>query len=291
MREMLHRATTEELYELMDMTLETETITASQTEFLRGIVDELTERGEIAKTPEEDIRAQYESLLLKAKSLGIAPSSVSMEEIAESDWRTRLDDDMREDRNRTSRRYKSIRNFVSATAASITFLFFINFVATASGYDFFGSVAQWTKDAVVFAFGENSTDELPENSTVHYDVLKLTLNNLGIQADLPTIIPDGFTFDSIEPEQPDESSPIVAWFENGQDFFSIRVMRMAVSGNKSLSEYDGEETAEFYPESNGQYLIVSNMGRLKAIWYQGIYEIGIQGDLTYEQLTKILDSI
>jgi len=55
-----------------------------------------------------------------------------------------------------------------------------------------------------------------------------------------------------------------------------------------FSEINDEEDSEVY---NGKYLITSNRSRMVAVWHQGDYELCIQGNLTYEELTKILDSI
>jgi hypothetical protein len=49
--------------------------------------------------------------------------------------------------------------------------------------------------------------------------------------------------------------------------------------------------AEEQERYKGQYTIFTNLDHLTAVWAQGFCEIVIQGDLTYEQLTQMLDSI
>jgi hypothetical protein len=132
-------------------------------------------------------------------------------------------------------------------------------------------------------FGEPGEDKEIDNA---YSNLSITLNLLDIRVNLPQYIPDGFVFDTIEPAEPTEFANIFAWFVRGGDEFHIRVKK--VDATTSLSEANDEEQSEVY---KGQFLIASNMQRTVALWYQGIYELSIHGNLTYEEMTQILDSI
>ncbi|MDR0325793.1 MAG: DUF4367 domain-containing protein [Oscillospiraceae bacterium] len=332
MRELLKRATTEELNQLMDMTLDAESITNAQVDLLYGIVDELTERGEIEKPPEEEVRAQYAALLSKAEELGIVPSSEPIAEsmggpneenakgvihallqhgtveelshlrsaLAASDVPKEeieelldvIEAELADKLDATPMplpRAKPKRKFVrpALVAASVTLAFFLNsIVAYASGFDFFGSLAQWSKDAVYFVFGTPSEDGQDSVLNPEYLGLQATLENVGIRVNLPTYIPNGYRYDTIEPDEPNEFSIIIAWFVRGDGFFSIRIKRIATTA--SFSEINNEEQSEVY---KGHYLITSNVDRTKALWYDGLHEIQIQGNLIYEELTKILDSI
>jgi putative Mn2+ efflux pump MntP len=179
------------------------------------------------------------------------------------------------------------RKFHPALIAATLVVVFVltnNAVAHATGFNFLATLFGWTQDAVVFG---NPTDDDRE---IHpeYEHLRMVIEDiLGIQVDLPHYMPEGFSFDTIEPDEPTEYSNIVAWFVRGEDEFSLRVKRK-MPDIASFSEINSEEESEIF---KGKYLIASNMHRLVAIWYDGIYELSIHGDLTYEELTQILDSI
>lgn len=285
MRELTKHATTHELHVLMDMVHESETTTSEQAELLYAIVDELTDRGEIDEITEEEIHAALKKTMLKAKRPDFAQKPMSQTEFE------RMDDlraDMLKDRQRRKARRKSYFRS-SVIAASVVFaLFLTNTITLATGHDLFGSIARWSKDAVYFVFGVDSAVEPKQGISKEYYSLKMTLDDLGIQIDLPKHLPQGFMFASIEP---DASSNIVAWFVNGDDEFSISVKQVTGASKERFNESDGEDTSEVYSNANGTYMITTNKNRKKAIWYQGIYEIKIQGNITYEQLTQMLDSI
>jgi hypothetical protein len=170
-------------------------------------------------------------------------------------------------------------------AASIVAVFSVtNIVAYANGVDFFGLFSKWTQDAVYFVFG-NSTEEQTVEVDAEYSRLINVLNTLEMQVDLPKYIPDGYVFFSIEPDEPVDFLPVAAWFVRGDDRFSIKVNPLGTVSSHS------EVNAEEQLIHNGIYLITSNLHRMKAVWHQENYEITIQGDITHDELIKILDSI
>ena len=270
MREMVKRIATEHLYKLMDITLESESVTDDQADLLYSIIDELMERGEMQKISEEEVRASYQHLLEKVEKQK-GQSNQALVNVTKENPKPS----------------KSQRKWLhpALVAASIAVaLFLTNAVTLAVGFDFFGSVARWSKDAVYFIFGSPTEDG--KEMDPEYCFLNDTLVNLSIQVDLPKYLPSGFRFDTIEPDEPTEFSPIHAWFIRGESEFFINVKRVA--STVSFSEANDEEQSEVY---KGKYMIAMNNDRIKALWYQGIYEIIIQGTLTYEELTQILDSI
>ena len=48
---------------------------------------------------------------------------------------------------------------------------------------------------------------------------------------------------------------------------------------------------EEYTVEGETFIIVSNMGRLQALWFEQPYQLLITGELTPEEMHKILDSI
>ena len=170
-------------------------------------------------------------------------------------------------------------------ASLVVALFLANTITVlATGFDFFGTLAKWSQDTVHFIWGEQ--DDSSEINTSAYRPLENVLNSLGIHVDLPRFAPDRFEIFLIEPEEPSAFSPVTAWFIDGDEFYHIRVKRM--SKTETHSERNEDEEEEIY---DGKFMVLSNYHRIVAVWYQGIYELSIHGNLTHEELTRILDSI
>ncbi|MCL2030265.1 MAG: DUF4367 domain-containing protein [Oscillospiraceae bacterium] len=288
MPDMLRHATVENLDLLMDTLFHVDDISPEQVEFLRAVVDELRERGEIPDVTEEENRASLEAMRRRIQERANAPPEAAPED---TNWMAELNGDILRDRARAAARFRRFRNFTVSAMAAVVILFLFHTVAEAAGYSLLGSAARWSKGAVYFVFGVGGTEEFPKINTNAYDKLKFTLDRLGVHAALPDYIPDGFIFDSLEPEEPDEMVNLVAWFASEEGFFSVSVSRIIPGEDLKFNESDGAEHTELYSSQRGEFFITTNMGRMNAIWYHGIYEIVIQGNLSYEQLIQMLDSI
>lgn len=278
MREMVKRVTTGELYKLMDVTLDSESVTDIQAGLLCDIMDELMERGEMQTFSDEELIDSHLRLIGKAEEL--------------KDLLVKHKIPVNAMRAKSKTRRKRFRFTLVAASVAVA-LFLTHAVTLAAGFDLFGTMAQWSKDAVYFVFGggDNSEERVkPPDTDAAYVPLYRALETLGIQIDLPKYIPSGYRFDTIEPDtfyEYDELSSVRAWFARGDDKFSIAITQI-MSDSILISELDGKEHSEMY---GGRYLVAPNISRMKALWFDGMYIIQIQGDLTYEELTQILDSI
>ena len=98
-------------------------------------------------------------------------------------------------------------------AASVVFVFsLVSITAQTLGFDFFGALAKWTQDAVYFVRGEQGEDRQSDEMDFAYERLKTVLDMHNIRVDIPRYIPKWYEFDTIEPDNPTEFSPITAWF-------------------------------------------------------------------------------
>jgi hypothetical protein len=312
-------AKTEELRKWFYATINADTVTDEQSKLLDEIVDELNERegrsytkenlnisysyylGQFNLTnndlPKNEGRIEFILALLEKcngeefrRLTKILSEQGNLSE--ESDETPAAPDDDLSGRDMEAPplkpRIKPRRKFHPALiAACVAVAIFLTntLTAYAIGFNFFAVFARWTQDTVSFMRG-SPADEKPVEANNAYSRLNNTLNMLGISVDLPKYIPAGFVFDTIEPDSPTEFSNIVAWFVHGEEEFHIRVKRL--DATESVLEINDEEQSEIY---KGRYLITSNMHRMVAVWHQDIYELSIHGDLTYEELIKILDSI
>jgi hypothetical protein len=318
MRDLLKLATDDQLNKLFDVTLVSQH-TNERDELLRIIADEYVERDKAKNPPNVELQDSCAHLMEKYSKIkenipeGEDPvalllalfdygtddellnlrNALASYEYLPEDLQIALDalDEKLSGRDADPPRTKPKprRSFIRSALIAACFaawLFLLNSVtALATGFDFFSSLIRWSQDAVYFVFGERNEERLYERNLA-YDHLDNVLDELGFQVDLPRYMPDGFVFDIIEPGEPSEFFPVIAWFVRGNEEFHFRVKRMDLTATFSEINEDGQ--SEVYM---GKFLIAYNMDRIVAVWYEGIYELSIHGNLTREELTRILDSI
>jgi hypothetical protein len=277
MNKLLKKASTQELEDLMAILLTSETLTPEQMELLDDIAAEEMGRGEYKKNTEVETREAYRRLLRRIEAISADETHISGESVNTAQRAVGF------------RRGRGILRPALIAAVAVIALFLTNAAALGAGFDFFGSVAKWSENAVYFIFGTPRNDvEIQQISGESgYKTLYAMLDSIGIHAKLPSHIPEGYILDVIEPDESDEFLSIVAWFIRGDDMFSIKVQRVA-ENHSLFFESDGEETSTIYKD---KYMVVPNNNRMKAIWFEGNVSLCIQGNLTLEELTQILDSI
>ena len=304
MRELCKKYSTEELNVLFDTTIKSaHPLSKEQAELVHEIIKELTARGEMQGYSDEKADDNYFLLLKKYKEVTDSlPEDADTLDVVQAVFQRSAEEELLAfrasffpneneklsgrdaDPPRAKPKIKFLRPALIA-AAVVLALFLTNVASLTIGYDFFGSLARWSRDAVYFVFGES--DEITRGDHSAYRPLADIIKNLCIEVDLPTHIPEGFEFDAIEPAEPVDYLQIITWFVRGDEEFSINITPMGAT-NTSTERNDEEQSEYFY---KGKYLIETNIDRFVALWYQNGYEIRIQGDLTYEELIKILNSI
>jgi hypothetical protein len=310
-------AKTEELRKLFYATINAETLTDEQSKLLDDIVDELNEREGCSYT-KENLNISYSYYLgqfnLTNNDLPEDAGRIDfilalLDKCTDEEFRRLrkmlseqgnitdeskvaliVSDDKLSGRDADPPRAKPKPKYFrpALIAASIAFvLILVNITAQTLGFNFFGIFFKRTPDAVVFG---NPTEE--QSVDAEYGRLKTALEIIGIHVDLPRYLPEGFLFDTIEPNEPTEFSAIFAWFVRGEEEFYIRVEKVRRDETSSFSERNDDVPSEPY---KGKFHIEPNMHRMSATWHQEIsenlYKLSIHGDLTRDELIKILDSI
>lgn len=290
MREALKHATLEDLYLLMDVVANSEMIVNNgQIDLFYSIVDELLKRGEIPKTTEIEKLTMLEEI--KKRVANEQESFSPSEEKQPESWQLRLSEDIQKDKARSKRRHKAVIRITTAIASVIIILFLNNAVSLATGFDFLSKVSQWTKDAIRIVTGIENSSEPSKEGTLEYNVLINHLLELGVHVDLPTFIPEGFHFDMIDPSQSDDPLYVTAWFSDGNTYFSVRVKWIGEVDGNSFFEANNSENTESYLNEFGEFMVLSNNSRAKAIWQQNGYEFQIQGEFSKDTIIQMLDSI
>ncbi len=145
----------------------------------------------------------------------------------------------------------------------------------------------------VFFMGTNPSGqlELPEDSVSEYRSLQDALDQNGIKVKVsPTWIPSDYSVDFVRVRESD---------------YTIRITGYYISDNRSgfrIQISDSEEDTAYIDEKieksgdsiirNGiEYFILPNTENVKASWQNGQYACVISGQLTTEELEKMIESI
>ncbi len=276
LRDLILPGTSEELTHMLKELVTSDKVVREQAQLLYDIAGELRRRGVTVPYEDGELWKRYAELMLNADT---AEEAVMREAKEKKAARAAEPEQKKSSRMRWA---------AACIAGTVIFMFLVNFISTAGGYDIFSRISGVTKDAIAFVTG-GSGDEFEDNNvSIQYMPLRTLLEDRNIQVDIPTRILEGFIFHHIEPAEPDEYSEIASWFTRGEDGYSLTIIPISIGASTSHSEVNPGGGGETY---KGRFLITENMDRAKAIWYDGIYRLEIQGDLTAEQLKQLLDSV
>lgn len=178
--------------------------------------------------------------------------------------------------------------------AAALILLFGSVSAQAFGFDLFGALARWT--AEIFHIG---SDEVPhaeitlrplaEGENTNYDSLQAAVDAFGItEAIVPTWVPEQFELMNVTASNRKEKIFVCAEYVSGDKFLQICYNEIRTNENVVEKE-DGP--VETYLCGNIQHYLVSDMGRTKAIWQNGVMDSRITGNVTEEEIIEMIDSI
>ena len=188
------------------------------------------------------------------------------------------------------------QGLVAVTAVAAVFGGMV--AAQASGIDVFGTIGRWTDDVFHFV---PSTDENNQATGAHagenapeYAALREALASLGIDENLaPTWFPDGFEAGNLEIESSTIGDRVnfVASSENGATF-SLDIIRYTSADYLSGTQFEKDaENVEQYSNNQQTFYILSNVDTITATWSDGLLVEQIAGNISDEDIKKIIDSI
>ena len=170
--------------------------------------------------------------------------------------------------------------------------------AQASGIDVFGTIGRWTDDVFHFvpsadennqATGTHAGENVPE-----YSALREALASLGIDENLaPTWFPDGFEAGNLDISSSPFSDIVnfSASSENGTTF-SLDIIRYTSADYLSGTQFEKDaENVEQYSNNQQTFYILSNVDTITAAWSDGLLVEQITGNISDENIKKIIDSI
>ena len=283
MYEHLAHAPTAELWQLVHMMPLSADPSKELSVYLSEIMDELKRRGELGAASEEEMRACFEGALAKAAELQ------RMEKLKAA--RQRLISDIQENRTQKNRRLARLWKIGVAATAAVAIFAISGTIATSAGFDFWGSISRWTSDAWHTITGQAHVEDTMMESDQNFTPLWDKLDELDIPVALPSVVPKGFKFDSFGDASAEPPKRMLAWFGNGTQAFSLGIKQVDAENYTSSHEINPEEGVTDELIGGVHYAVMENNGRMRAVWFDGEYELSLQGELSQEQLVAMLESI
>ena len=155
--------------------------------------------------------------------------------------------------------------------------------------DFWEKIATWTREFFRFedvAGGTEGQEPAKENNA-ELDSLHEALNQ---QAGLaPMWIPEGYVCTSVNAKETPKAISISAVYEKDGEQLFIRIRQEF--GSDPFQVEKNEELIEIYTADGVDYYIFSNNKTLQAAWVVGEFECMIGGNITLEEMKRIIDSI
>ena len=173
---------------------------------------------------------------------------------------------------------------VALTAAAVS--------AKAFAPDFWEKVAIWTRE--IFRF-EDATDETqgPEpdkKDNIELSSLLEVLDQYDVPRNLvPTWIPEGYICVSANGKHTPKALSISAAYEKDGEQLFIRIRQEF--GSPPFQIEKNENLIEIYTVDGVDYYIFSNNKNLQTAWIVGEFECIIGGNITLEEMKRIIDSI
>jgi len=180
-------------------------------------------------------------------------------------------------------RHRKLMRFGLVAAAVIVLFIAAAATASALGYNLFGWVPRWNDEAFSFGGEEAKPNELFDSSPI-----AVALEQLGIHEPLyPTWLPEGFKLKTSVVE----TDPVLLHeiYYNGNRTLSITVDS---SSSAFTYVYQKEDTSPLeYYSNNMTFYIVSDVEQHTAIWQTDNYVAYIMGDISLEEMKRIVDSV
>ena len=179
-------------------------------------------------------------------------------------------------------------------AAILTAVFAGMIVVQASGVDIFGAIARWTNETFHFtSSGSSVTSDRSSNLSQTYNMLQTAFEAGGMdESMIPRWYPERYVLVDTQSVSTRSYNGIVLSFEDNSDFFSI-----SCTDYKNRQELDtrifekDDNSVEDYVSGSRRYYLLRNLGHYSGLWSDGNKMIAISGDLTEEELKKIIDNM
>jgi hypothetical protein len=184
--------------------------------------------------------------------------------------------------NTKTRRHRILRS-LGYTAAAVIVLLLALFVPYARGATLWSAIAQWTADQ--FRFGTREASPNVELSDLHDE-----LGYFGITAMLaPNWLPEGFALSDLTVLPTPHRIAFHAYYRYGERALTIQIVSLALPSVEDFERDD--ELMLIYERGGVWHYIMANYEQVVAIWAYENYECVISGNVTVDEIKRMIDSI
>lgn len=195
---------------------------------------------------------------------------------------------------------RRFHRLVSFAAAVLMLFGLMTVTAYSMGFDLWGVIAQWSQDTFTFvpASKVSGTDNSYSGSTpidAEYADLQTALDAYGITEPLaPTWVPEGFIIEAVGIDE-DIVSMVNTFHVSyicDERWIIVHINMHQTASDAIYWAWEKDDINVIETQIEGcTFYIMENAGRQCAVWSNGPFECSITGDITSEELYKVIKSI
>lgn len=282
LRLMLENKSTEELEELLALDFAEQEGDEPNVEYIMTVMEVIHER---TKNIEED-RAKTEEAWYAFQQT-IHEQEPEQTPAAGTTEKPILDQSFKTENSQTPRKHTRIVRYAIAVAAAFALLCGS---AYALNFNIFQAIAEWTEETFGFVIG-NDVD-YPENAD---PFLNLRLE-IGVWTDTcvaPKLYPQGAVqVGDIEIEERKNRVIIRGAYQTDNGEFTVQVIVYDTIPEEYVGTYQKDaDSVQIYEAAGIIHYIMQNNENICAMWTNECVEVYIQGELTVEEIERMIDSI
>lgn len=183
-----------------------------------------------------------------------------------------------------SRRGRGFLRIAMVAAAMVVFIIAVSVTASAMGYNLWGWMPKWNSELLSF---ESESPQIETNSISLHGIPSV-LTSLGIDEPLyPTWLPD----DLMRIESVFEEDPLFLHeaYSGNDRFLSITISPS--SGSESAKYQKSQNPPIEYNSGNVVHYVFDNSNNIQAVWNTERYSTVIAGNITLDEMKRIIDSV
>lgn len=181
---------------------------------------------------------------------------------------------------------------LAVAAAVVALLIFIPISARALTLEeMWDIIARWAKETFSFVSGESTeiSEPMSDDQRDFTSLQEMLAAEKRDSSIVPTWIPEEFTLDKIEKDSSPMREIYTVRYANGDRKIRIQVTTY-LSGDIRKHEIEND-SAEIYTYKGIDYYFLKNVDQHRVFWMVDSYECDISGDVSIDELKRMIDSI
>lgn len=180
--------------------------------------------------------------------------------------------------------------WIATIAASLVLVFTLTTSVNAFGWkDIWDAVARWAGETFCFSMGVEADSPNVEDSLEYVSLQEALEENKKDSTIVPTWIPKGYELTEIHIDRTPVQESFIAIYLKDKSMLKIYVQLYLFESPERIEL--SEDVIEIYTVLDTDYFIISNNKLNQAAWTSGSYECYLAGDLSFEEIKQMIDSI